>query len=318
MMRVNAKYSLATLCLANVALLLGLAAVSLFVVEGHELEPAVGKTIAESAAPPVKHFAQYRRGWGRWPEEAQYREDGRLERGELPDWQVDPKFNKDVFTFVRIRYTSWTDRGNWGKWRTDHPDSDLNFPFRLQQLTSLKVNPEPLILDLTDERLFDYPFIYLIEPGQLIFGDDEVLALRRYLLNGGFLMVDDFWGDDEYENFASEMKRVFPDKEPKELDLSHDIFQCVYPLAEKPQVPSIHSAVPGGGRSWEGGYGDTRTPHYKGLFDDKDRMMAIICHNTDLGDGWEREGVAEWYFREYSEKWSYPMGINIVVYAMTH
>jgi hypothetical protein len=145
--------------------------------------------------------------------------------------------------------------------------------------------------------------------------DAEVRSLRRYLLNGGFLMVDDFWGEMEWDNLYLEMKRVFPDREPQELPLEHPIFHCVYDLKEKPQVPSIHAWL-GSGRSYE--RWDAEEPHYRALFDDNGRVMALICHNTDLGDGWEREGENVDYFHEYSEKKAYPMGINIVVYAMTH
>jgi hypothetical protein len=246
--------------------------------------------------------------------------DGRVyDRQGVPEWQNDPEFKKDMFTFVRIRYTSdsWGYRRGGG-WRTDWPASDLNFSFRLQQLTSLKVDPESRFLTLTDPKLFEYPFIYLIEPGALVFEEDEVKALRRYLLNGGFLMVDDFWGEDEWYNFYREIRRVFPDREPQELPLEHPIFHVVYDLKKKPQIPSINHAWWGreSGRTWE--REDAQTPHYRALFDDAGRMMAIICHNTDLGDGWEREGEDPWYFHEFSEKYAYPLGINIVVYAMTH
>ena len=103
-----------------------------------------------------------------------------------------------------------------------------------------------------------------------------------------------------------------------ELPLDHEIFHCVYRLKEKPQVPSIHAWRRGPGVTWEDHGRDSATVHYQGIFDDKGRMMAIICHNTDLGDGWEREGEDAGYFHEFSEKKSYPMGINIVTYAMTH
>ena len=251
------------------------------------------------------------------------------DRAGIPNWKVDERFKNDVFTFVRVEYDSFRGgrrgggygygRGGGG-WATDWPDSDLNFSFRLQQLTALKVNPEPIWMRLTDERLFDYPFLYMIEPGSLYFSDEEVTALRHYLLNGGFLMVDDFWGDAEWRNFYEQIKRVFPEREPEELPLDHKIFQIVYQLKDKPQVPSIHSwEGPGSTVTWEWNHvGDTRTVHYKGIFDDKGRMMSIICHNTDLGDGWEREGEDAGYFHEFSEKKSYPMGINIVTYAMTH
>lgn len=96
------------------------------------------------------------------------------DRRGVPDWQVDPQFKSDLFTFVRVRYNSW---GRGGAWATDYPDSDLNFSFRLQQLTSMKVEPKPIILDLTDDAIFDYPFLYMIEPGSLTFSDDEVTAL---------------------------------------------------------------------------------------------------------------------------------------------
>ncbi|MFP6762461.1 MAG: DUF4159 domain-containing protein, partial [Planctomycetaceae bacterium] len=102
------------------------------------------------------------------------------------------------------------------------------------------------------------------------------------------------------------------------LPADHPIFHCVYSLEEKPQVPSLGMAQRGRfeGVTWE--RPDAKDVHYKGIYDDEGRMMVIICHNTDLGDGWEREGEDPWYFREFSEKKAYPMGINIVFYAMTH
>ena len=253
------------------------------------------------------------------------------DRGGAPDWRVDPEFEKDVFTFVRIEYSSGYGGGRGfggspyggrggrgGRWATDYPDSDLNFSYRLQQLTAMQVNPDGVVLTLTDPTLFDYPFIYIVEPGDLVFSEAEVLALRKYLLNGGFLMVDDFWGEAEWYNFYREIKRVFPDREPQEVPLEHPIFHAVFDLKERPQIPSINHAL--GGRSygitWE--REDAQEVHYKAIYDDKGRMMAFICHNTDLGDGWEREGENEWYFREFSEKKAYPLGINIVFFAMTH
>ena len=255
------------------------------------------------------------RGRGR-----RWRSGGEYDRNGVPTWETDERFPHDLFTFVRVRY----DSGNYGYgngWATDFPDSDLNFSLRLQQLTSLKVNPYPKVLELTDEAIFDYPFLYMIEPGRLRFYEPEVVALRRYLLNGGFLMVDDFWGEAEYRNFYREIKRVFPDREPEELPLSHEIFNCVYQLQEKPQIPAINVARWGRsqGITWEERWdSDTSTPYYKAIKDDKGRIMVMICHNTDLGDGWEREGENEWYFEEFSVKKAYPLGINIVTYAMTH
>jgi hypothetical protein len=237
----------------------------------------------------------------------------RYDRGGVPSWSLDKEFAHEAFTFVRIRYSSgYRGRGygrgygrGGGDWATDYPDSDLNFSYRLHQLTSLEVNPEPLVLELTDPELVDYPFIYLLEPGRLVFSTAEVEALRSYLLNGGFLMVDDFWGEAEWDNFYQEIQRVFPDSEllarPPAL---HAVFDT---------KPDLVSTGPRGG-----GQGAGRTRGYKALYDDKGRMMAIICHNTDLGDGWEREGEDEWYFHEFTEKKAYPLGINIVVYAMTH
>lgn len=241
------------------------------------------------------------------------------ERNGVPEWEVNPEMPEDVFTFVRLRFDS-INRGGNEAWATDYPDSDLNFSFRLQELTSLEVDPDGKILDITDPKLFDYPWCYMIEPGWITLSDEEVAALRKYLLNGGFLMVDDFWGTWEWEGFISEFSRVFPDRKWVELEIDHPIFSCVFPLTEKPQVPAINTAIQGraSGITYEWNKPGTEGAHYRAYFDDAGRMMAIICLNTDLGDGWEREGESEWYFKEFSEKLAYPMGINILFYALTH
>ncbi|MEX0700455.1 MAG: DUF4159 domain-containing protein [Planctomycetales bacterium] len=259
------------------------------------------------SAPERMTFAQWNERWER--------DATTTDRRGVPKWEIDVDFRDDVFTFVRIKYDSLS---GWQRWATDYPDSDLNFSYRVQELTSLKVDPHGKVLELTDPELFDHPFIYLIEPGAMRLTEEEVVALRRYLRNGGFLMVDDFWGEAEWDNFHAELKRVFPQLEPVELPLEHPIFHCVYDLKEKPQVPSIGVAQAGRfeGTTWE--REDAKEPHYRGLFDEQGRLMAVICHNTDLGDGWEREGEDEWYFREFSEKKAYPLGINILFYAMTH
>ena len=255
------------------------------------------------------------------------------DRGGLPTWEIDKEFARDVFTFVRIRYSSPYGRGFGGRgrfgggpgrgggaWAIDYPDADLNFSYRLHQLTSIEVNPDGLVLDLTDPELSNYPFIHLNpgDPISVVFSDEEVKCLRTYLLNGGFLFVTDFWGEDEWSDFYNQMKRVFPDREPVDLPLEHPIFHCVFDLKAKPQVPSIEAAMRGreAGITWE--RPDAEEPHYWAFFDDKGRVVALMCHNTDLTDGWEREGDNEWYFREFAEKRAYPMGINIVFYAMTH
>jgi len=254
-------------------------------------------------------------------------EPGPASRAGVPDWNIDNDFTDDIFTFVRIMYSGrgWGGRG--GSWRTDFPNADLNFSYRLEQLTSMIVDPEGGTINLLDDKLYDYPFIFIIDPRTLSFKDNEAKALRRYLMNGGFLMVDDFWGTTMKRDFLSEMEKVFPNKKPISLELSHPIFNAVFPMKIKPQVPSEDSAERNKGRgvyeTYEdeiiNRYGEGPAPaDYLAILDDNERIMVLICHNTDLSDGWEEEGKSQWFFSRFSESLSYPMGINIVYYALTH
>ncbi|MGE0761281.1 MAG: DUF4159 domain-containing protein [Pirellulaceae bacterium] len=239
-------------------------------------------------------------------------------REEYPRWENHPDFEHDVFTFARVEYEGRASVVD-GHWANDYPDADLNFSFRLQQLTSLKVDPNGKVLRLNDPHLFDYPFLFMIGIRDLEFHEQEVEALRRYLLNGGFLMVDDFWAPEEWHHIRSEMRRVFPDREPRELPHSHPIFHLVYDLPELPQVPSINAWSRGWDfEYWHGDPGNDKGPHFMGYFDDRQRLVALLCHNNDICDGWEREGENTEYFERFSERWSYPLGINILTYAMTH
>lgn len=250
---------------------------------------------------------------------AQYRRRGPYyDRGNVPEWELDPKFKEDCFTFVRIMYRSTRDASSWAWW-TDFPDADLNLSWRLHQLTSMKVAPTPLRFEIMDKELFKYPFAFMSGVRAIILDDAEVETLRRYMMGGGFIMVDDFWGEDNWEHFDNEvLKRVFPDRNWQELKMDHAIFNCVFPLKEKPQIPNVGFATRnrGTGITWE--VPDGETPHYRGILDDKGRLMMLICHNTDLGDGWEEEATDPYYFEEFSEKKAYPLGINIIFYVMTH
>jgi len=241
-----------------------------------------------------------------------------------PTWPLDQDFKKDVFTFARLRYVAQDQRGHTtpeNRWLIDFPACDLDLSYRLQQMTSIKVDPDGYVVKMTDTNLFEYPFIYLIEPGRGFLTELEIPLLQKYLLNGGFMMVDDFWANQEWAAFNEEIKRLFPeDKFPNQkivdLELDHPIFHTVFDLKEKPQVPGIDHFVKWG-RTHERG-SDGEEVHYRGILDDKKRLMVFICHNTDLGDGWEREGDNQEYFRQFSEPKAFPMGINAIVYAMTH
>jgi hypothetical protein len=279
-------------------------------------------------------------GWGgegMLPEDATVRTAREIPRHsyDMPEWTNTPGFLKDVFTFVRVQYhRGYKPNGptRAGYCFTDFPDSDLNLSYRLQQLTSLKVDPDGRVLRLTDPELFKYAFIYMVEPGRLEFSEEEVGILRQYLLSGGFLMADDFWGPKEWQNFEEEIKRVLPESDFHELRQDHPIFNCVFPLKisqdkRELQVPNFMQGErseteieeDGRHRTWEYHDGEEcREMHIRAISDAKGRMMVIACHNTDNGDGWEREQEFGYFFREFSEKRAYPLGINIIVYAMTH
>jgi hypothetical protein len=244
---------------------------------------------------------------------------------ETPRWTNAPGLARDVFTFVRVRYH----RDPYGPRRagycfTDFPDSDLNLSWRLQQMTSFKVDPDGRVLSLTDEELFDYPFVYMVEPGALRLDEQEVQALRKFLLNGGVLMGDDFWGPLEWANFEREIKRVLPEKGFVELPMTHPIFHCVFDLGSDKnalQTPNFYAGEQSQstGVTWEYHDGEAcQEVHVRAILDDKKQIMVIACHNTDNGDGWEREGEYAYFFHEFSEKRAYPLGVNIIYYLMTH
>jgi hypothetical protein len=254
---------------------------------------------------------------------------------DVPVWTNAPGFEKDVFTFCRARFISayGPRRFSRGSWKTDFPDSDMNLSFRLQQMTSLKVSPDGRFLRLNNKDLYDHPWIYMVEPGRLVLNEEEVKILRDYLNNGGFLMADDFWGDLQWENFAGEMRKVFTGREFKELEMDHPVFHTVFNLTmpkQQLQTPNVGQAIASldptsseYGVTWESGSrynGEgAEEMHVRALSDDKGRIMVIATHNCDNGDGWERETVGDGaFFLNFSEKRAFPLGINIIVYAMTH
>lgn len=264
----------------------------------------------------------------------------------LPEWTNPRGFEKDVFTFARIIF--WSDpsrpterggfggsfggggRGGYGRmgWVVDYPDADLNFSHRLQQLTSMKADPDARVFKLTSPDLANYPFIYMEHIERLALRPSENVALRQYLLNGGVLLVNDFWGAMAWQNLRTEMARVLPGRTWTELSTEHPIFHCVYDLRgpmSRLRVPSMQrwntaynpndpNSNPTNGNRGEG----YETMHLQALLDEQQRISVIAIHNSDISDGWEREGEHEDYFKMFSEARAYPLGINLIVYLMTH
>ena len=252
-----------------------------------------------------------------------------------PNWTNAPGFKQDVFTFTRVIFKSdpgpRSSRGRlrWLGWWVDYPDADLNFSYRLQQLTSIRTDPDARVLKLTDPMLSQYPLLYMEHAGYLRLSDGEVVALRKYLLSGGALLVNDFWGSEEWNGFAGEMNRVLPGRAWSELKPDHPVFHYVFDLRgpmSSLQVPTIQFWNP------DHNPNDPQSPplqriyrgegseemHVRALLDDHQRMMILAIHNSDISDGWEREGENELYFDRFSEKVAYPLGINIIFYLMTH
>jgi hypothetical protein len=247
-----------------------------------------------------------------------------IDRGAVPTWPMDSRFAYDHFTFTRIKYasTGW-ERSSYA-WFTDFPGADLNLSFRLQQLTAIRVNPDPLVLELSDSRLSNYPWCIMSGPGNMVLTDGEAARLGAYLRNGGFLMVDDFWGQAEWDGVMRNINRALPGCEVVDLLRSHAIFHCVCDIPDSLnlQTPNIGwaSRNRNTGITWEDDHvgGNTRDPHFRAIHDDKGRMMVFLCHNTDNGDGWEEESTDPWFFSTYSEKKNYPLAINVIYYVMTH
>jgi hypothetical protein len=258
-------------------------------------------------------FAQGRMGGGQVyvpPNARTAREIGSRSTG-TPEWENPSGYRTDVFTFARLRYDraprpTGTRRG--GGWTTDLPDADLNLSYRLQQLTSLRVDPDARLVRATDPDLPHYPFLFASAPGAMALTPDEVTGLRKYLQNGGFLLMTDFWGDADLAHVERVFREVLPGLPFEELPIEHPLYRIVVPIREKAQVPNIHIGIKVAG---------TRIQH-RVIFDAKGRIVVMALHNSDDSDGWEREGEDHEYFEKYAEKIAYPLAINIICYIMTH
>ena len=210
------------------------------------------------------------------------------------------------FYFTRGAYSSYG-----RSWATDAPQADRWIASVIPRLTMIDVSPDENFVALDDPNLRRYPFLYILEVGGMRLSPAEAEGLRSYLLHGGFVMVDDFWGTYEWSNWEREIMRVLPEYEIVDIPLTHPIFSTIYAVDEIKQVPSVNNIQQG--RTWER---DGITPHVRGIFDDDGRLMVVINWNTDIGDAWEW-AEAPYYPLVYST-YAYQVAANIFMYSMTH
>jgi hypothetical protein len=227
------------------------------------------------------------------------------------------------FNFCRVM-TSYSSTGRGDGWMVDYPRADINLSIRLSELTKTQISladagePNHLVVRLTDPELFQCPFIMMTEVGNAYFEPEDAQRLREYLMKGGFLWADDFWGSYARAHFESELAKVLPpsDFKLKELTIDHPIFRSQFVMKRIPQIPSINYwARSGGGTSEQGS--DSAVPRAIGVTDADGRLLVLITHNTDIGDSWEREADDPTYFYTFSVE-GYAFGINVLLYAMAH
>ena len=227
------------------------------------------------------------------------------------------------FHYCRVVYRQSPD-GRDGSWRTDYPRADINFSIRFSELTKANVSfnerhePNHLLVNLGGPELFSCPVAILSAPGAVSINESEALNLRTYLLKGGFLWVDDFWGSYEWEHWVREIRHALPADEYPIFDIpaDHPIYRTQFEVSNIPQIPNIGYYMRSGGRTSEQG-ADSSVAHYRAIADRAGRIIVLITHNTDVGDSWEREGDDPSYFLAFGPK-GYALGINAFLYALTH
>lgn len=237
-------------------------------------------------------------------------------QGPLDDIAYD---SAGEFSFVRVQFDTYGGgggfRGFFGggqPWSIDFPDADANFLRGVSRLTNVRVMQDPIVLRFDDERIFDYPFLYMLEVGQqggISLSELEIHNLREYLLRGGFLLIDDFWGMRQWDAFASSFSQVFPDREIIELKPDHEIFHTYYDLDGPKMIPAL-------GRDDSRGEQGIDVASNHAILDDNGRVMVLINWNSDMGDGWEHT-YHPYYPTRYANT-AYQLGINYLIYAMTH
>ncbi len=227
------------------------------------------------------------------------------------------------FTFCRLQYQAvrreWLGTG----WNTDYPDGDRNLPLRLSQLTTADIarnergDPFHAVVSATESDLYDCPFLFASDVGTIGFSELEAVRLRDYLLKGGFLWADDFWGEFAWRNWTLEMNRVLPGYSIVQLPRDHILFHTLYSVDSLPQIPSIQYWRRSGRMGTSERGAESATPTIHGIMDESGRLMVIMTHNTDIADGWEREGEDDEFFYQFSPD-AYAVGINVILYMLTH
>jgi hypothetical protein len=250
-------------------------------------------------------------------------------RAQVPEgWQQGMRFQREMvpaqqkgFMFCRLMFNSVRSEPSGIGWSTDYPMADRNLMIRLSEFTTASVNryedgePAHAVVRATDAELFRCPFLFASDAGTAGFDADEAERLRTYLLKGGFLWVDDFWGNQAMSHWLSQMVQVVPEGERVMLDPSHPLFSSFYFLDGIPQIPNIQFWRRSGGATSERG-AETAVPTMSAIVDDRGRVLVLMTHNTDIADGWEREGEEYAFFARFSPH-AYAVGINVAVFAMT-
>jgi hypothetical protein len=231
-------------------------------------------------------------------------------------------FTDGAFVHCKVEYTSVYSEPNGMGWGTDYPYAGINLMTRVSELTKTPIsvdgrrNPNYWVVRLTDDALFRCPFTMATDVGTAEFSAEEAANLRAYLLKGGFLWVDDFWGTYAWEQWSAQMRKVVPEFPIVDVPADHPIRTMMFDVPEIPQVTSINFWRRSGGVTSERG-SDSRTANFRMIADERGRILVLMTHNTDIGDSWEREGEDPEFFLQFSPR-GYALGINVVLYVLTH